>query len=78
MLPLCGVNANLQGSWLAVWLPPASLLDELAEELVLKLGVGQTHLQGALGQRDVVVDGWSIDGHVDEKLTGLRRRVSAG
>lgn len=78
VLPPCGVNANLQGSWVAVRLPPAGLLDELAEELVLKLGVGQTHLQGTLGQRDVVVDGWSIDGHVDEELTGLRRKVSAG
>lgn len=58
---------------MAVRLPPLSLLDELAEELVLKLWVGQTHLQGTLGQRDVVVDGWSVDGHVDEKLTSLKK-----
>lgn len=58
---------------MAVRLPPAGLFDELAEELVLKLRVGQTHLQGTLGQRDVVVDGWGVDGHVDEQLTGLRR-----
>lgn len=56
---------------MAVWLPPAGLLDELAKELVLKLRVGQTHLQGALGQRDVVVDGRGVDGHIDEKLTSL-------
>ena len=59
---------------MAVRLPPARLFDELAEELILELGVGQTHLQGTLGQWDVVVDGRSIDGHVDEKLTGLRKR----
>lgn len=72
LLPPCGERANLQRSWMAVWLPPAGLFDELAEELVLKLGVGQTHLQSTLGQRDVIVDGRSIDGHVDEKLTSLR------
>lgn len=76
LLPPCGEDANLQGSWVAVRLPPAGLLDELAEELVLKLGVGQTHLQGTLGQRNVVVDGWSVDGHVDEQLTGLRREAT--
>lgn len=58
---------------MAVRLPLAGLLDELAEELVVQLGVGQAHLQGALGQRHVVVDGGSVDGHVDEELTGLRR-----
>lgn len=56
---------------MAVRLPPAGLLDELAEELVLQLGVGQAHLQGALGQRHVVVDGGGVDGHVDEELAGL-------
>ena len=58
---------------MAVRLPLPRLLYELAEELVLKLGVRQTHLQCTLGQRDVVVDGRSIDGHVDEKLTSLRK-----
>lgn len=57
---------------MAVRLPFAGLLDELAEKLVLKLGVGQAHLQGTLGQGDVVIDGWSIDGHVNEELTSLR------
>lgn len=56
---------------MAVRLPLAGLFDELAEELVLQFWVGQAHLQGTLGQRDVVVDGRSVDGHVDEKLTGL-------
>lgn len=74
LLPPCGESVHLQGSRVAVRLPLSGLLDELAEELILKLGVGQTHLQGALGQRDVVVDGRSIDGHIDEKLTGLRRQ----
>ncbi len=60
---------------MAVRLPPAGLFNELAEELVLKLGVGQTHLQGTLGQRDVVIDGRSVDGHVNEKLASLRRDV---
>lgn len=50
LLPPCGEKANLQRSCVAVWLPPAGLFDELAEELILKLGVGQTHLQGTLGQ----------------------------
>lgn len=76
LLSACGEDANLQGSCVAVRLPPAGLFDELAEELVLKLGVGQAHLQGTLGQRDVVVDGWSVDGHVDEQLTGLRREAT--
>ncbi len=58
-----------------VWLPPLGLFNELAEELILKLRVGQTHLQGTLGQRDMVVDGRSIDGHVDEELTSLRREM---
>lgn len=53
-------------------LSQAGLLDELTEELVLELRVGQTHLQSALGQRDVVIDGRSVDGHVDEELAGLR------
>lgn len=57
---------------MSVRLPPAGLLDELAEELVGELGVGQAHLQGTLGQRHVVVDGRSVDGHVDEELAGLR------
>lgn len=65
----------LQGPRLALGLPLAGLFDELAEELVLKLRVGQTHLQSTLGQGHVVVDGRSIDGHVDEKLTGLRRET---
>lgn len=59
---------------MAVWLPLAGLLDELAEKLILKLGVGQAHLQGTLGQGDVVVDGRSIDGNVNEELTSLRGR----
>lgn len=75
LLPPCGENAHLQGSWMAVRLPPAGLFNELAEELILKLGVGQTHLQGTLGQRHMVVNGRSIDGHVDEKLTSLRREA---
>lgn len=75
VLPPCGEDANLQGSRVAVWLPPAGLFNELAEELVLELGVGQTHLQGTLGQRDMVVYGRSIDGHVDEELTSLRREM---
>lgn len=58
---------------MAVRLPPAGLLDELAKELILQFWVGQTHLQGTLSQRDVVVDSWGINGHIDEKLTSLRR-----
>lgn len=54
-------------------LPPAGLLDELAKEFILQLWVGQTHLQGTLGKRDMVVDSWGINGHIDEKLTSLRR-----
>lgn len=61
---------------MAVRLPPAGLLDELAEELVLKLGVSQANLQSALGQRHVVVDRWSVDGHVDEQLTRLRSETA--
>lgn len=75
-MPPCGDHADLQGSRVAMRLPLAGLLDELAEDLVLKLWVSETHLQGTLGQRDVVVDGRSIDGHVDEKLTGLRAQVA--
>lgn len=63
---------------MAVRLPPAGLFDELAEELILKLRVGQTHLQSTLGQRDMVIDGWSIDGHVDKKLTSLEEREATG
>lgn len=73
LLPPCGGDTDLQRTRVAVRLPLAGLLDELAEELVVQLGVGQAHLQGALGQRHVVVDGGSVDGHVDEELTGLRR-----
>lgn len=58
---------------MTMWLPPAGLLDELTKELVLKLRVGQTHLQSTLGQRHMVIDSRGINGHVDEKLTGLRR-----
>lgn len=61
----------LQWSWMSVWLPPASLFDELTEKLVLKLWMSQTHLQRALSQRDVVVDGRGIDRHVNEELTRL-------
>lgn len=56
---------------MALWLLHAGLLHELAKELVLKLWMGQADLQGALSQRDVVVDGRSVDSDVDEKLTGL-------
>ncbi|KAG7250977.1 hypothetical protein CRUP_020164, partial [Coryphaenoides rupestris] len=41
------------GPRLAVGLSLAGLLNELTEELVLQLRVGQAHLQGALGQRHV-------------------------
>lgn len=71
LLPPCGDRADLQGSRLTRRLPPAGLFDELTEQLVLQLWVGQTHLQGTLGQGDMVIDGRSIDGHVDEQLTGL-------
>lgn len=77
MLPPSGDNTDLQGSWGSMGLPPTGLFDELAEELVLKLGVSQTNLQSALGQRHVVVDSWSINGHVDEKLTSLSREMKA-
>lgn len=73
LLPPCGEETDLQRARLDVRLPPAGLLDELAEELVLQLRVGQTHLQGTLGQRHVVIDGRGVDGHVDEQLTSLRR-----
>lgn len=73
MLPPCGEITNLQWSWMAVRLPPAGLLDELAKQLILQLWVGQTHLQGTLGQRDMVVDSRGIDGHIDKQLTSLRR-----
>lgn len=56
---------------MAVGLSLAGLLDELTEELVLQLRVGQAHLQGALGQRHMVVDGGRVDRHVDKELTGL-------
>lgn len=72
MVPPCGDGADLQGSWLGMRLPLARLLDELAEDLVLKLRMSQTDLQGALSQRDMVVDSWGINGHVDEELTRLR------
>lgn len=71
--PPSGDHTDLQWSCVAVSLPPTGLFDELAEELVLKLRVIQTNLQSTLGQRHVVVDSWGIDGHVDEKLTSLRR-----
>ena len=61
----------LQWPRLAVGLSLAGLLDELAEELVLQLWVGQAHLQGTLGQGHVIVDGRRVDGHVDEELAGL-------
>lgn len=77
MLPPCGGGTDLQRARVSVWLPPARLFDELAEELVVQLRVGQAHLQGALGQRDVVVDGRSVDGHVDEELTGLRNESAS-
>lgn len=73
MLPPGGGTTDLQGSCVAVRLPFAGLLDQLAKQLVLQLWVGQTHLQGALGQGDVVVDGRRINGNVDKQLTGLRR-----
>lgn len=50
LLPPCGKNTHLQGSRMAVRLPPAGLFNKLAEKLILKLRVGQTHLQGTLGQ----------------------------
>lgn len=50
VLPPSGDHTDLQGSWRAMGLPPTGLFDELAEELVLKLGVSQTDLQSALGQ----------------------------
>lgn len=31
LLPPCGENTNLQGTWMALWLPLAGLFDELAE-----------------------------------------------
>lgn len=76
MLPPSGGDTDLQRSRVAVRLPPTGLLDELAEELVLKLGVSQTNLQSALGQRHMVVDSRSIDGHVDEQLTRLRSETT--
>lgn len=50
LLPPCGKDTHLQGSRMPVWLPPAGLFYKLAEELILKLRMGQTHLQGTLGQ----------------------------
>lgn len=50
MLPPSGDPTYLQGSWEAMGLPPTGLFDELTEELVLKLGMSQTNLQGTLGQ----------------------------
>lgn len=44
LLPPGGEHAHLQRSRLALRLPLCGLLDELAEELVLKLRVSQTHL----------------------------------
>lgn len=72
VLPPCGGATDLKGPRVTGRLPLAGLFDELAEELVVQLRVGQAHLQGALGQRDMVVDGRSVDGHVDEELAGLR------
>lgn len=54
--------------------PLVGLLDELTVHLILQLRVSQAHLQSILGQRRVVVDGWRLDQHVDEELTGLRRK----
>ena len=51
--------------------PPIGLFDQLTVHLILKLGMSQAHLQGILGQRGVVVDGWGLDQHVDKKLTRL-------
>lgn len=55
-------------------LPPACLFDELAVDLVLQLGVCETHLQCTLRQRHVVVYGWSVDDHVNKELTCLQYR----
>lgn len=77
MLPPSGDHTDLHGSWVTMGLPPTGLFDELAEELILKLRVSQTNLQGTLGQWHMVVDSWSINGNVDEKLTSLRREMKA-
>lgn len=70
--PAAEDTTNLQRSWVSQRPSQAGLLDELTEQLVLELRVGQAHLQGTLGQRDVVIDGRSVDGHLDEELAGLR------
>lgn len=53
--------------------PVVSLLNKLTVHFILELWMCQTHLQCILGQRGVVIDGWRLYQHVDEKLTGLRR-----
>ena len=63
----------LQGSGLSLGLSLTRLFDELTEELILKLRVGQTHLQSTLGQGDVVVNGRGIDGHIDKELARLEK-----
>lgn len=50
VLPPTGHYTDLQGSWVTMGLPSMGLFDELAEELVLKLRMGQTNLQGTLSQ----------------------------
>lgn len=52
--------------------PAVGLLDQLAIHLVLQLRVGQAHLQGALGQRGVVVHRRRLHQDVDEELTRLQ------
>lgn len=61
-----------------VWRPAVGLLDQLTVHFILELRVGQAHLQCILGQRGVVVNGRRLHQHVDEELTGLRRRKRWG
>lgn len=69
---MTGAGRYLQGPRRALRLPAPCLLDELAAELVLQLRVREAHLQGALGQRHVVVDGRRVHSRADEELAGLR------
>lgn len=55
-----------------MWRPAVGLLNQLAIHFVLQFWVGQAHLQSILGQRGVVIDGWRLNQHVDEELTGLQ------
>lgn len=69
---------HLQWAWLFLRLPPACLFDELAVDLVLQLGVCETHLQCTLCQCHMIVYGWSVDDYINKELACLQYRDGVG